>query len=233
MMKSPSEPTPIGHNQPPDPIRDALASYEGTLCEAEHWLDGEPVQTEEQMKQVDVLLKDVKSARKAVARVEESEAKPIYDRWKAAKARFKPTLDDLDRMVNGLAALMNVFKIKLAAEKAEAERKARAQAEATRREAEEKARQAAAGDIAAQREAAQAMGDARDARQAAMQASRDTVKGLRTVHRYAIKDHRTVHRDIAQKDRAAMTHFIEEYVRQNHRRRVIDGVETWTEKEAF
>jgi hypothetical protein len=225
--------TPIGHNSPPDPIDEALKPYGDALSEAENWLDGTPVENEGQMKAVDTILKQIKAAEKAVKDAEESEAKPIYDQWKAAKARYTPTLDDLTRIKKGLVAVVDAFKRKLAAEKAEAERKARAEAEAARRVAEEAARQASASDIEAQRKAAEAKAAADLAMAQATAASKDTVKGMRTVTRYEITDHRALLHWIAANDRDAITAFIEEYARRNHRDIQADGLKVWQEKEAF
>lgn len=221
------------HNNPPDPIDEATAPFADVIAEAENWLDGEPVTTEGQMKDVDRLTKEVKAALKAVKDGEKSEAAPLYDAWKAEKARWKPTIDDLDRMVKGLVALVGPFKAKIAAEKAEAERLARVEAEKKRREAEAAARAADAADIEAQREAAQAMEDAKEAQKAASKASKETVKGMRTVHRHEITDHRAALHWIAQHDKPAMTVFIESYVAKHTKTTTIDGVRAWTEKEAF
>jgi len=222
------------HNNPPDPIDEALAAFGDAITEAEGWLDGKAVETEGQMKAVDALTKELKAAKKAVEAAEESEAKPFYDQWKAAKARYKPTLDDLDRMVKGLVAAVDGFKRKLAAEKAEAERKAREEAARKMREAEEAARAAAANDIESQRIAAAAQAEAEAAQRAAAQASKDTVKGLRTVTRYEITDHRALLNWIARNDREAVTAFIEEWARCNHKETAqADGLRVWTEKEAF
>lgn len=222
-----------GHNNPPDALDDALAPYGDFITEAEGWLDGEAVTDEAQMKAVDALAREIKAAEKAVKEAEESEAKPLYDAWKASKARFAPTLDDLGRIKKGLASLVNDFKRKLAAEKAEAERKARQEAEKARREAEAKARAAQDADIEAKREAAAAQAEAERMQAEAVRASKEQVKGLRTVTRYAIDDHRAALHDIATNDRDALTAFIEEYVRRNHKARAIDGVRVWQEKEAF
>ena len=143
------------------------------------------------------------------------------------------TLTDLDKIKRGLAALVNDFKKKLAAEKAEAERLARMEAARKMREAEEAARKADAADIEAQREAIAMREVAAAAQEAAQAASKDTVKGLRTVTRYEIEDHRAALHWIATNDREAITAFIEEYVRKNHKTAAIDGVRVWQEKEAF
>lgn len=222
------------HNNPPDPLDDALAPFGDVISEAENWLDGAPVETEGQMNAVDTLIKGVKAARKAVEGAEESEAKPIYDQWKAAKARYKPTLDDLDRITKGLVAAVDAFKRKLAAEKAEAERKARAEAAEAARLAREAAECAAASDIEAQREAARIQAEAEEAQRRAAAAAKDQVKGLRTVTRYEVTDHRALLNWIARNDRNAITAFIEEWARQNHKAHgAADGLRVWTEKKAF
>lgn len=222
------------HNNPPDPIDEALAPFGDFISEAENWLDGATVENEGQMKAVDDLTKQLKAAKKAVEAAEESEAKPFYDQWKAAKARYKPTLDDLDRMVKGLVAAVDGFKRKLAAEKADAERKAREEAARAVREAQEAARAAAATDIEAQRAAAAAQAAAEEAQRIAAAASKDTVKGMRTVTRYEITDHRALLNWIARNDREAITAFIEEWARRNHKEnQKADGLRVWQEKEAF
>lgn len=224
----------IGGNNPPDPIDQALAPFGDYITEAEAWLDGQPVETEGQMKAVDALLKQIKAAKKAVEGAEETEAKPIYDQWKAAKARYKPTLDDLDRMAKGLVSAVDGFKRKLAAEKAEAERKARAEAAEAARKAQEAARQADAADIEAQRAAAEAQREAEEAQRRASAASKDTVKGLRTVTQYEVTDERALLHWIARNDRDAICAFISEWARRNHRQHSqADGLRVWEEKVAF
>lgn len=200
------------HNNPPDPIDEALAPFSDAIDEAQNWLDGAVVETEGQMKAVDALIKSIKGAKKAVEAAEESAAKPIYDQWKAEKARFKPTIDDLDMQVKGLVSAVDAFKRKLATEKAEAERKARDEAEKARRLAEEAARTAAATDIEAQRAAAQAQKDADDAQRAFTAASKDTVKGLRTYTWREITDGTALARWLWINDKPALLSFMEGYV---------------------
>lgn len=223
-----------GHNNPPDSLDEALSPFGDAISEAENWLDGEPVQNEAQMKAVDSLLRSIKAAKKAVTEAEESEAKPIYDQWKAAKARFAPTLADLDRITKGLVSIVDGFKRRLAAEKAEAERKARAEAEAKMRAAAEAARAADAGNIEAQRAAAAAQAEAEAAAEAAAEAGKDTVKGLRKVTRYEVTDHRALLHWIAANRRDDLTAFIDEWARRNHRECAgADGLRVWQEREAF
>jgi hypothetical protein len=222
----------IGHNQAPDPIDEALAPFGDALAEAENWMDGTPVESEAQMKAVDALIRDMKAAKKAVTTAEESEAKPYYDQWKAAKARYKPTLDDLDLRTKALVAVVDGFKRKLAAEKAEAERQARMEAARKMREAEEAARKSAEGDYEAQRAAMEAKQAADDAQKAVAAAAKDQVKGLRQTTMHEIEDYRAALHWIAANDKAAMTDFIVEYVRKNCAKADIAGVRVWQERVA-
>lgn len=227
--------TPIGHNNPPDPLDEALAPYGDFISEAESWLDGEAVTTEDQMKAVDKIAKQIKAAKKDVTDAQKSESAPLHDAWKASLARFKPTIDDLDRMTKGLAALVDGFKRKLAEEKRAKERAAWEAAEKARKEAEVKAAAADTASIEEQREAEEARRAAQEAEKSAQAAKRDTgsIKGLRKVTRYEITDHRAALHWIAANDRDAMTAFIEEYVRRNHKAAQIDGVRVWQDQEAF
>lgn len=222
------------HNNPPDPLDEAIGTDPEALELADGLLTGDPVENEAQMKAADGVAKRLKALKKAVADAEESEAKPIYDQWKAAKARFKPTLDDLDKQIKGLAAMVSDFKRKLAAEKAEAERKAREEAEAKAAAAAKARAEADVSDIDAQRAAEEAVRESEEAAKAARIAkAQNDVKGLRTVTRYEITDHRAALHDIAANDRDAVTAFIEGYVAKNYRSRAIAGVRVWEDREAF
>ena len=222
-----------GHNSPPDPIDDALAPYGDTISEAENWLDGTPVEDEDQMKAVDVLIASMRKCGSDVAKARKSATAPLYDTYKAELARWKPTEDDVERIKKGLAALVDPFKRKLAAEKAETERKAREEADAKAKAAHEAALAASTADIDAQRAADQAKAEAEEASKAAKAASKDQVKGLRTVTKYEITAHRNALHWIARNDPDAVTAFVEDYVRRNHRAANIDGVRVWQEKEAY
>jgi hypothetical protein len=223
----------IGHNNPPDPIEEALAPFGDALSEAELWLDGERVEDAGQMAAVDHLIACVKAAIKAAKSGEEAEAKPLHEAWKAAKARWKPAMDDLDRVKNGLIAAVDVFKRAEAERVAAAERKARAAAAAARQAAENAMRQADAANIEAQRAADGAMRAADEAQRQANAAASDKVRGLRTVTRHEVTDTKAALHWIARNDKPAIEVFVAEYARKHHRDATIDGVNVWTEKEAF
>lgn len=227
-------PAKIGHNLPPDPIDEALAPFGDVITEAETWLDGQKVETEGQMKAADVILKGIKAARKAVDDARDVSTKPLHDAWKGEVARWKPTQDDLDRLAKGLAALVNDFKLALAAEKEAARKHAERLAWEETRKAQEAARLADASNIEATRAAAAAKEAAEAAQRAAQTAAKDTVKGLRTVTKYEITDHRALLNFIAKNARDDMTAFIEDWARKNHKTFTgADGLHVWTEKEAF
>ena len=225
-------PMGIGHNGGPDPLDAAIATDPEALELAEGILTGAPVTSEAQMKQVDEVANRLKALKKAVSEAEESEAKPIYDQWKSAKARFKPTLDDLDVQIKGCASMVDAFKRKLAAEKAEAERIARAEANRKMREAEEAARQANAADLDAQREAAEAKRQADEAVAAARAASKDTVKGMRTVTRTVVLDEVGLARALWAQDREAQLAFQADRARKL-KLHIPGVVEQRQEKEAY
>ncbi len=218
---------------PPDPIDEALAPYMGAIEEAENWLDGNPVEDEAAMKAVDALIADIRKAKSDLGKARKSSIAPLHDAWKAEIARWKPTEDDIERRLKGLAAVVDPFKRKLAAEKEAAKRAAYEEAQRKEREAREAAAKADAADYEAQVDADRKAQEAMDAKKAASAANKDTVKGLRTITKHEITDHRAALHWIAQSDRDAITAFIEDYVRRNHKTAQIEGVKVWQEKEAY
>ncbi len=224
----------IGGNNPPDPIDEICARFEAERMEAENWTDGAPVESEAQMKAVDALRKSMREWRLELEAGQKSATAPLYDAWKAEGARWKPAVDDAQRIEKCLVAAVGGFKSKLAAEKAEVERKARAEAEAAVRAAREAAMQANAADLAAQRAAAEAQRMAEEAQARAAAASKDTVKGLRSVTKYEITDHKALLNYIARHVRDDLTAFIEDWAHRHHKEfPVADGLRVWVEKGAF
>jgi hypothetical protein len=233
-MTDPNTRAVIGGNSPPDPIDTATALFGDVITEAENWLDGSLVETEAQMKAVDALIKGVKAARKAVDDARDESTRPLNEAWKAEIARWKPTQDDLDRIVKGLVGIVDGFKRKLAAEKAEAARVA----DAIARESADKARAAAMAADATNIEAARAadamLAEAEELQKAAKAASKNIVKGMRTVTRHEVTDHGKLVNWINKHDKAALTAFIDEWARRNYKEnQTADGLRVWTEQEAY
>lgn len=223
----------IGGNFPPDPIDTALAPFNDTLEEVANWLDGATVENDGQLAATDKLLKDLKAARKAVDTARDDCTKPLHEIWKAEVARWKPTQDDLDRQVKCLVAAQAPYKAMLAAEKEAKRQAAEAEARAKAEEARQAHLAANAASLEEQRRADDLLKAADEAAKQAARASKDTVKGMRTVQVYEITDHRAALNWIARNDRDAVTAFIEEYIRRNFKLRQIDGVAVETTKEAF
>lgn len=225
--------SPIGHNNPPDPIDTWLAEHADTLSEAESWLDGEAIETEGQMKSVDVLIKGMRTAGTSLGAYKKDATAPLHDIWKAEIARWKPTEDDVARIKNGLVDLVAPIKARIADEKKAAERAAYEAAREAERVARELAMKAEATDIESQREAAAALDAAQEANDAAKSASKGKVKGLRTVTHHEVVDMRALVNWIAKNDKDAMADFATEYARRHHSNIPDATVRTWTTKEPY
>ena len=63
-----------------------------------NWLDGSPVENEAQMKAVDGLRKQAREWRMALKAGQKSATAPLYDAYKAEGARWKPTIEDAQRI---------------------------------------------------------------------------------------------------------------------------------------
>jgi hypothetical protein len=222
----------IGHNNPPDPIDEAVAPFADLLDETANWLDGTPVETEAQMNAVDTLIKGMKAARKAVDAAHDAVTRPLNEAWKAEIARWKPTQDDLDLQITGLVSIVDKFKRDLAAQKEAARKAAWEASEALRREAEAKIAAADAGNLEAQREAKSAMDAADLARAQAAAAQKDTVKGLRWYECHEVLDYRAAINWIATNDKPAMKEFIDAFVAKNATRFPPEVVRNWKEQRA-
>ena len=237
-------PIGIGHNGAPDPIDLICAKYEGDRLAAESWADGAKVENEAQMKEADALRKSMQRWRLDLEKGQKEATTPLRDAYQTELDRWKPTIADAKRIEGCIVAGVDEFKRAEAARKAEIARLAREEDARKQREVEEAAAAARQNpaDLEAQRAADAAAREAEQARINAAKASKDTVKGLRTVTRYAFEEpteanprggHRMALNDIAQNDPDAITAFLEEYVRRNHKLRPIAGVRVWEEKEAF
>lgn len=232
-MTQENERAVIGGNNPPDAIDTISAAYEADREEAANWTDGTPVENEAQMNDVDALRGAMRQWRLSLEKGQKEATAPLRAVYQAELDRWKPTIEDAKRIEGCLVATVDAFKRKLAAEKAAAQQAAWEETNRLRREAEEKARQADASNLEAQREIEAARQSALDAEQAARVAAKHKPKGLRKVTRYEIEDNRAALHWIAKNDKEAMAAFIAEYVRRNHKTVTIDGVRVWQSEEAY
>ncbi len=223
----------IGHNGAPDPIDLALEPFSDLLEEVANWLDGAEVENQGQLDATDDLLKELKRCRKAVDVARDEATKPLHEAWKGEVARWKPTQDDLDRQVKCVVAAQAPFKAKLQAEKEEAARLARAEADRIAEEARKAHLSANAASIEEQRKADDLLKAAAEAEKQANKAAKDKVGGMRTVQVFEIESMKSALGWIAANDRDALTDFIVSYVQRHYKTRQIDGVKVETKKEAF
>ena len=193
----------IGHNNPPP--HEAFAIHIGDLYEeAKHWLDGAGVNSQEEADKVSLLIESLRRARKDADAARAEEKRPHDEAAKAVQARWKPIIDQADRAAEVAKGALTPYLKRIADEQ-------RAREEAARREAEEKARQAAealrasTADLEA-REAAEAMLDAaKDAEREASKAGRAKAHAKGGERAIGL---RTYHRPVMVNAREALTHYL-------------------------
>lgn len=237
-MKDGSSP-PIGHNNPPERLHGAsiaLEPFAAFMAEAEHWLDGIPVENEDQLEAVDSLLLRVKAAEKALLVARDSATKPLYDAWKAEVALWKDAHEDVERLKRGLVRVVNDFKVRMAELHDVETRRLRAEVERRMQVAKDLAEQVDPALLASVRAAESARRDVDEVLRTSRIIERTRPKGIRTTAKWTYLDgdgRRKALHWIAQNDRKAITEFIDSYVARNFRRKSIDGVEVWDEREAY
>ncbi len=225
----------MGGNNPPSLIDEITSEYADTIEECGNWLDGTDVEDAAQMKAVDALSKSMKAAKKALALAQTSETKPLNDRKTAIIASYKPTHDDFDLIIKGLASAQTAFKTKLAAEQAEARRVAYDEARTKEKAAAELASQAETSDIDAQRAISQAKRDALAAKKAAAATNKARVTGLRTYKTATVTDYADFFRWMQENNKAAVLSWLDEQAtKQMHAgHSKIAGVNILIEKKAI
>ncbi|MTH96545.1 hypothetical protein [Roseibium sp. RKSG952] len=182
---------PLGHNNPPSPFDDAKASILSLEEEARHWLDGAEVSSQAEADAIAKLLDMARKAKKEADTARKKEAKPFDDGKKEIQTRYKPLLEQCDRIADVCKKANQPWLIKLEELRRREEAAARAKAEEEARKAREALEAARASDLAAREEAERQVQFAKDAERAARQASKQTAsaKGgaramtLRTVYR--------------------------------------------------
>jgi hypothetical protein len=98
-MNAPADIAPIGHNAPP--VFEAFSLHIDDLYEeAKHFLDGEPVQTQEQADAVAVLLTRLRTAANDADDARKAEKRPHDDAAKAVQEKWRPLLTRADLAVS-------------------------------------------------------------------------------------------------------------------------------------
>lgn len=197
----------IGHNGAPDPIDTITAAYTVEREEAENWTDGQPVENDAQMDDVDKRREEMRQFRLALERGQQDAAKPLRAIYQAELDRWKPTIADAKRIEDCLVGTVNLYKQKREEARKAAERAAWEETNRKRREAEELALKADASNLEAQREAAAAKQAVLDAENAARVIAKDKTKGMRIAKETLVVDAVKLARYLWEHDREAQLAF--------------------------
>lgn len=118
------------------PIHEQIAmKVDDFYHEAGNWLDGEPIQNQEQADCVGVLASTLRDLKNEADKHRKIEKKPYDDAGKAVQEKYKPIIEKADRGIDTLKKALAKF---LAAQETERRRKA----EEAQREAQRKAEEA-------------------------------------------------------------------------------------------
>jgi len=196
----------IGGNFPPMTTFEAIKINIVDLYEeAKQWLDGTPIETQEQAAAVNTLKDSIKKAKKAADEAYDEEVRPHQETVKEIQARYNE-LTGKNKSVTGLAikaeeacnAALKPYLIELERQQQEKARLAREEADRLQREAQEAMRQRDAANLE-QREAAERLVNEAKAAQASADRAENAkahakgegrATGLRTVHRAVMADKR-------------------------------------------
>jgi len=229
----------IGDNNPPDPIEECIAEglseFQDYIEEAQNWLDGEAIDSDEQMAAVDEIIAKVRTRGTTMEKLRTAFLKPHNDAITSLRNQWKVHTDDNERTKTLLVKLVAPYKKKLQEEADKQRRLEWERAQQAEREAE--ALRAAAEteetNIEAVREAEAAEKAAKEQKMTARLASKPSVKGMRTVHHHKVESGQDVIDWIIRNDLPALQGFLKHYVEKHPKKESIDGVKTWQTKEAY
>ncbi len=190
----------IGHNGGPelDAFEAVRIDIDDLYAEACLWLDGEPVETQEQANAINTLKDRIKKAIKAADEARKAESEPFKTKIDEIQARYNELIGN-NKSITGIAikaeeacnAALKPYLLELDRQQKEAARLAREEAERKQREAMEAMRQRDAANLAQRDEAERLVREAKAAEEAARKAENAKAHakgdaratGLRTVHR--------------------------------------------------
>lgn len=139
----------IGHNAPP-PFEGYSLHIEDLFEAAQQFLDGEPIQTQDQADEIGRLLDALRQSKRGADEQRAIEKRPHDEAAKAVQSKWKPLLDKCDFAVTTAKRALEPFLAAQEAEKRAAAAAARAEAERLAQEARDAAANARADDLAAQ-----------------------------------------------------------------------------------
>lgn len=126
----------LGANNPPTPIDDSRSTYK---LIAQFLKDNPVVENETTALSANETLAIGRSTLKALEIAEGAEADPLYSQWKAAKAKYKPAIDGMKKIVDEVASRLTEFmraEQRRRQQEADEKRRVAEEAERAAREAE-------------------------------------------------------------------------------------------------
>lgn len=128
----------IGHNKPPFEL--SKEAIEDLYGEAKNWLDGDPIESQEQADMVQKLLRDIQAAEKEADQRRKEEQEPFKTEIDAIQARYNELIGN-NKSVKGLTVkAIEACKAALAPWLKKVDEENQRKAEEARKEAEEKQR---------------------------------------------------------------------------------------------
>ncbi|MCD1645214.1 hypothetical protein [Aurantimonas coralicida] len=243
----------IGHNRPPEAIDEEPTPFDlsrqeidALYEEATHWLDGEPIESQEVANKVAKLMADIRAAAKTADERRKAENEP-FDKGKAeVQSWYNPLIQKergkADLALSTCKKALAPFLQKQEDEKRRVEAAARAEAERLRQEAEEKVRAASGADLAKKAEAEAALSLAKSADKVANRAAKDRAgafggaraASLRTRYRAEITDMREFARFVWVNHLPELEEFLQRIAQQrvDGKSRDIPGVTVVEQKVA-
>lgn len=170
----------IGHNNPPEPtpFERVEKRINDLYDEAVQWFDGAPVTTQAVADQINELINMIRDAAKDAEELRVAEKKPLDEQVKAIQARYNPLIakdgGKTSRAIEAARKALEPWLKAQAAAKEESVRRAREEAAAKARAAQEAFRAAQPDNLAAKAHAEELAAEAKRAEMAAAKAAKGT-----------------------------------------------------------
>lgn len=228
----------IGDNNPPDEFDEISQEINDLYDEAKNWADGEAISSDAIAENVEILINQIKDAKKRADDLRKEEVKPHDEAKKAVQAKYNPLIADTKGVTGKAVLALGALKTLLNPWKQEQQRKKDEEARKLREVAEEKERKAQEAMASAnleEREAAQElMAEAQKDTKAANRASKDNIKGLRTIWVTKMTDPKAAASHFWKTDRQEVTNFFQGMAERKVREgiKTIPGFEITSEKVA-
>ena len=156
-----AEPSPVGHNNPPETIFEQhQAEINDLYDEAKLWLDGEPVETANLAEGLSTLMQTIQKAGTAADKERAGEKSPHLEAGREIDARWKTLTKLTDLATSACKEALQPWLVKIEDEKKERDRIAQEQASAQLAAAQKAIRASAADNLIEREEAEEKLKDA-------------------------------------------------------------------------